>query len=95
MLLEVKGELSENDRQSALRMSKMINDVTADFKAYYFSIVDQIAEEEDEKAEQEILTEHKLKVMNLIDRLGKIIGVPGSVGKNEDKEKIILRKRVD
>ena len=40
MLLEVKGELSENDRQSALRMSKMINDVTADFKAYHFSIFD-------------------------------------------------------
>ena len=56
MLLEVKGELSENVRQSALRMSKMINDVTADFKAYNFSIVDQIAEEEDAKEEQEILT---------------------------------------
>ena len=65
MLLEVKGELSENDRQFALRMSKMINDVTAYFKAYHFSIVDQIAEEEDARAEQEILTEHELKVMNL------------------------------
>ena len=95
MLLEVKSELSENDRQSALRMSKMINDVTADFKAYHFSIVDQITDEEDAKAEQEILTEHELKVMNLIDRIGKIIELPGSVGKKEDKEKIILRKRMD
>ena len=33
--------------------------------------------------------------MNLIDRIGKIIEVPGSVGKKEDKEKIILRKRLD
>ena len=95
MLLEMKSELSENDRQSALRMSKMINDVTADFKAYHFSIVDQITEEEDARAEQEILTEHELKVMNLIDRIGKIIEVPGSVGKKEDKGKIILRKRMD
>ena len=92
MILEVKSELSENDRQSALRMSKMINDVTTDFKAYHFSIVDQITDEEDARAEQEILTEHELKVMNLIDRVGKIIEVPGSVEK-EDKEKIILRKR--
>ena len=46
MLLEVKSELSENDRQSALRISKMINDVTANFKAYHFSIVHQITDEE-------------------------------------------------
>ena len=58
----MKSELSENDRQSALRMSKMINDVTADFKAYHFSIVDQITDEEEARAEQEILTEHELKV---------------------------------
>ena len=68
MLLEVKGELSENDRQSVLRMSKMINDVTTDFKAYHFSIVDQITDEEQASAEQEILTEHELKVMNLLIR---------------------------
>ena len=42
MLLEMKSELSENDRQSALRMSKKISNNTADFKAYHFSIVDQI-----------------------------------------------------
>ena len=96
MLLEMESELSENDRQSALRMSKMINDITADFKAYHFSIVDQITDEEQASAEQEILTEHELKVMNLIDRIAKIIGVPdGSVEKKEDKEKIILRKRLD
>ena len=95
MLLEMKIDLSENDRQSALRMSKMINDVTADFKAYHFSIVDEITDEEGARSEQEILTEHELKVMNLIDRIGKITEVPGSAGKKEDKEKIILRKRID
>ena len=54
MLLEMKSELSENDRLSALRMGKMINDVTADFKAYHFSIVNQITDEEEARAEQEI-----------------------------------------
>ena len=31
VVLKVKGDLTESDRQSALRMSKMINDVTVDF----------------------------------------------------------------
>ena len=71
----------------------MINDVTADFKTYHFSIVDQIEEEEGEvKAEQEILMEHELKVMDLIDRIGKIIAIPGPV---QNKENDILRKRMD
>ena len=95
MLLELKSEFSENDRQSALRMRKMITDVTADFKAYHFSIVDQVTDEEEARVEQEILTEHELKVMNLIDQIRKIIEVPGSVGRKENKEKIILRKRID
>ena len=95
ILLEVNSELSENDRQSALRMSKIINDVTADFKAYHFSIVDQITDEEEARAEQEILTELELNVMNLIDTIGKIIAVPGSVGKTEDRDKIIFHKRTD
>ena len=73
MLLEMKSELSENDRQSALRVSKMINNITADFKAYHFSIVDQIADEEEASAEQEILTEHELKVM-APEYTGPIIG---------------------
>ena len=59
------------------------------------SIVDQITDEEEGSAEQEILTEHELKIMKLIDQIGKIIDVRGSVGKKEDKEKIILRKRID
>ena len=87
MLLEIKSKLSENDMQSALRMSKMISDVTADFKTYNFSNVDQITDEEEARAEQEILTEHKLKVMNLIDRIGKIVKVPGSVEKNGRQRK--------
>ena len=97
MLLEVKGELTESDRQSALRMSKMINDVTADFRTYHFSIVDQIEDEEEEaKTEQEVSTEHELKVMELIDCTGKVIEVPSvPVEKKDNKENNILLKRID
>ena len=60
MLLEMKSELSDNERQSELRMSN-------------FCIIDQIIDEEDARVEQEILTEHELKVINLIDRIGKLM----------------------
>ena len=49
MLLEVKGELTEGDVQSALRMSKMINDVTTNLKTYHFCIVDQIEKEKKQR----------------------------------------------
>ena len=45
--------------------------------------------------EQEILTGHKLKVVNLIRQFGKIVEIPVPVGKKENKEKIILRKLID
>ena len=96
MLLEVKEELTEGDRQSALRMSKMINDVTTDLKTYHFTLIDQIEDEEEAKAEQDILTQHELKVMELICRIGKIIEVRGvPVEKKNIKESNLLRKRID
>ena len=95
MLLEFKAELTENDKQCALKMSKMINDVTTDFKTYHFSIVDQIEEEKESKAEQDILTQHKLKVMELIDRIGKTVQVPIVPVEKDNKENQLLRKRID
>ena len=94
MLLEVKGELTESDRQSALRISKIINDVTTDFKTYHSSIVEQIEEEEEAKVEQDILTKHELKVMELINRIGKIVDVPLQ-GERGNKESQLFRKRMD
>ena len=42
------------------------------------------------------MTQHKLKVMELIDRIGKIIEVPGvPVEKKGNKENNLLRKRID
>ena len=91
-VLEGKKELTDHDRQSALRISKMVGDVSAEFKSYHFSIVDQIEEEEEAKGEQKLLTEHELKVMLLIDRLGKIIEVPGPA---EGRDNEVLRKRIE
>ena len=39
-VLEDKEELTPADKQSALRMSKFLSDVSVDFKNYHFAIVD-------------------------------------------------------
>ena len=70
----------------------MMNDVTADFKTYHFNITDQKEDEEEAKAEQEILTEHELKVMYLIDCFAKIIAILSPI---ENKKNHVLRKRID
>ena len=50
--------------------------------------MDKIEEEEEAKVEQEIFTQHELKVMDLIDRIGKIIAIPYPIENKENTEKI-------
>ena len=45
-----------------------------DFKTYHFAIVDQLENDQDTEAEQEILDEHEIQLMELIDRIGELIG---------------------
>ena len=37
--IEITEELTKGNMQSILRMSKLLNDVSNDFKTYHFSIV--------------------------------------------------------
>ena len=46
-LLELKENLTEDDRQSALSMSGLLGNVTADFKQFHFALVDSM-EDDDE-----------------------------------------------
>ena len=71
-VLELKEPLTEDDRQSAMRMNGLLSNVTTDFKNYHFALIDSLENEEEAKAEQEILQEHELKVMELVDRLGSV-----------------------
>ena len=91
--LEVKEELTVADRQSALRMSKLLGDVSADFKSYHFAIVEQLENEDDLKAEQENLDRHELQVMELIDRLGQLMEVPSQAKPVAGVD--LLQKHVD
>ena len=92
-VLEHKESLTDDDRQSALRMNGLLSSVTADFKSYHFTLIDSIENEDEAKAEQAILQEHELKIMDLVDRLGKLMAVPPK--ENPITELDLLSKRID
>ena len=73
-VLESKESLTEDNRQSTLRM--ILSSVTADSQNYHFTLVDSIEEDEDTQREQATLQEHELKVMELVDCLGKLMAIP-------------------
>ena len=75
-VLEGKESLTEDDRQSALQMNGLLSSVTVDFKNYHFTWVDSIEDDEEAQREQATLHEHELKVMELVDRLGKLMAIP-------------------
>ena len=90
--LEAKEWLMDDDKRSALRMSKLLGDVSADFKNYHFAIVDTLENEDDVKAEQEVLDHHELSVLELVDRLGMLVEVP--LKTKPTTESGPLRKRI-
>ena len=71
-------------------MSKLIADVSADFKNYHFAKADALENEDDVKAEQEVLDHHDLNVMELVDRLGTLVEVPLKTKPTTESE--LLRK---
>ena len=44
-------------------MSKLLSDVSNDFKMYHFATVNQLKGDVEEVTEQEILDQHEIKVM--------------------------------
>ena len=71
-----RQRVTEDGRQSTLQMNGLLTSVTADFKNYHFTLVDSIEEDEEAQREQATLQEHELKVMELVDRLGKLMAIP-------------------
>ena len=71
--MEIKKELTKSGMKSILRMSKLLSDVSNDFKTCHFAILDQLESDEDAEIEQETLDQHELKVMELIDCFGKLV----------------------
>ena len=61
--MELKEELTKSDIQSVHRISKLLSDVSNEFKTYRFAIVDQLDNYEVADSEQEALDDHKHRVM--------------------------------
>ena len=91
--LEAKEELTNADKQSALRITQLVGDVSLDFKTYHHTIVNQIEDDEEAKKEQETLERHEMQVMDLIDRLSQLVDLP--MPTKPIAEKDLLRKRIN
>ena len=78
--------MTKSDIQSVLRLSKLLSDVSNDFKTYHYAIVDQLQNDEEAVSEQEVLDDHELKVMELIDHIGELIEEPSQtkIGSRND-----------
>ena len=72
--VEIKEELSKGDVHSILRTSKLLSDLSNDFKSYHFPMVDRFENDDDAEAEEDTLDQHELKVMELIDRIKELEG---------------------
>ena len=72
-VLEIKESLTEDGRHSAMRMNGLLNSVTADFKNYHLTFTDSIENEDEAKTEQGISQEHDLKLIELVNHLGKFM----------------------
>ena len=59
--MELKKELTKGDIQSVLRMSKLLGDLSNDFKLYHYAIVDKLEGEAEEAADRSLLMSTKPK----------------------------------
>ena len=84
--LEVKEELTKSDKQSILRTSKLLADLSNDFKSYHAAIVDRLESDAEAIAEQAVLDQHQTKVMDLVDRIADLIEEPPSDRTETEKD---------
>ena len=57
-------------------MNGLLSSATVDLKNYHFMLVYSIEDNEEAQREQATLHELELKVMELVDRLGKLMAIP-------------------
>ena len=63
--MEIKEELTMGDIHSIIKMSKF--SYLSNDEIYHFTIVDQLEDNKEAKTKQEVLDEHEVKVLELID----------------------------
>ena len=75
-VLEAKELLTEAHRQATIRISKMLEGMCAEFKAYHYDIVSSLESDEAAAKEQVTFDQHQRKTMEFIDRLGELLARP-------------------
>ena len=78
--------MTKSEIQSVLRMSKLLSYMSNDFKTYRFKMVDLLDDDEEAESKQRVLDDHELKVMELIDRIGELIGEPFQTKTSSDTD---------
>ena len=74
--LEAKEPLTDSHRQAVLRISKMLESMCSEFKAYHYEIVASLETDEEAAREQVVFDEHQGKAMEFINRLGDLLAKP-------------------
>ena len=74
--LEAKVILTDSHRQSVVRISKMLESMCSEFKAYHYEIVASLETDEEAAREQVVFDEHQGKAMEFIDRLSDLLAKP-------------------
>ena len=90
MSIELKEELTNSDIQSILRMSKQLSYMSNYFRTYHLVIVDQLDNDEEAESEQEVLHDHELNIMKLINCIGKLVGEPSRKKDDSDNNHIAI-----
>ena len=66
--LEMKEVLTDSHRQSVMQISKMLESMCSEFKAYHYKIVTRLETDKEAAREQVVSDEHQSKAMEFIDR---------------------------
>ena len=77
--LEAKDVLTDAHKQSVMRISKMLETMCSEFKAYHYEIVAGLETDEAAAREQVVFDEHQKKTMEYIDRLGDLLANPSLI----------------
>ena len=74
--LEGKDGLTDTHNNSVMRISKMLETMCSEFKAYYYKIVAGLETDKAAAREQVVFDEHQKKTMEFIDCLGDLLAKP-------------------
>ena len=74
--LEGKDVLTDSQMQSVIQISKMLETMCSEFKAYHYEIVAGLESDEEVALQQVVFDKHQKKTVGFIDRLADLLVKP-------------------